>query len=62
MATFHVDLPGDLQQFVNGRVTSGCYRTPGEYIIALVELARRGENALEAQLLAGPGRGRALDY
>lgn len=59
MATIHVNLPGDLQQFVEGRVTAGSFGSESEYIVALLESAKRGQSALEAQLLEGLASGEA---
>jgi Arc/MetJ-type ribon-helix-helix transcriptional regulator len=53
MSTIQVQLPGDLAQFVEGRIALGNFADAGDYIVALVDAARRGQSSVESLLIDG---------
>ena len=48
-----VELPDDLRQFVEERVQVGQFASVNDYIVALVDAARRKRSDLEAALITG---------
>ena len=53
MTTVNLDLPEELQQFVNGQAEAGRFDGPAAYIQALIERAKNGKERLEALLIEG---------
>ena len=53
MSTVNLNLPEDLQQFVNGQAEAGKFEGPAEYIQALIERAKKGTDKLDAILIEG---------
>lgn len=53
VATIPVELPEDLCRFVEAKVSRGPFANAGEYIVALVDAARREVAHLEAALIEG---------
>ena len=53
MTTVSLNLPEDLQEFVNGQADAGQYHGPADYIQALIERAKNGKDKLEALLIEG---------
>ena len=62
MSAIPVELPQDLQDFVNTRVKHGQFSNASEYIVALVDSARKGRLALEAALIQGIESGPAEEW
>jgi putative addiction module CopG family antidote len=62
MATIEVELPQDLQEFVDTKLKQGHFTSASEYIVALVESARRGRSAIEAALIEGLNSGPAEEW
>ena len=62
MATIQVELPQDLQEFVDARLRQGCFGSASEYIVALVESARSGQSAIETALVEGLDSGPAEEW
>lgn len=61
MSSIPVDLPDDLREFVEAKVQRGEFASASDYIVALVEAARRGRAEIEAALLKGIQSGPAED-
>ena len=53
MANVNLDLPEELQQFVNGQVEVGDFEGASAYIEELVARAKKGKEKLEALLIEG---------
>lgn len=53
MSTIPVELPADLQEFINAKVLQGQFASANDYIVALVDAARHKRSEIEAALLAG---------
>lgn len=53
MPTIPVELPDDLQQFIETKLKRGQFATANEYIVALVDAARRKRSEIEAALIEG---------
>ncbi|MFW6171343.1 MAG: ribbon-helix-helix domain-containing protein [Planctomycetota bacterium] len=53
MPVIPVEFPEDLQEFVEANVRRGQFANANEYIIALVDAARRKRSGLEAALIEG---------
>lgn len=53
MSSIPVNLPQDLREFVETKVKSGQFANAGEYIVALVDIARRKKSDIEAALIEG---------
>ncbi len=53
MATVSLNLPEELQQFVDGQADAGQFDGPAEYIEALIERAKNGKEKLESLLIEG---------
>jgi antitoxin ParD1/3/4 len=62
MATISLELPGELQTFVDARIQTGQYGSANEYIVALVDAARRSRSAIEAALVDGLESGPAEEW
>ena len=53
MATIPLELPTDLQVFVDSQVEIGRFTSANDYIVALVDAARDSRSTIEAALLQG---------
>jgi antitoxin ParD1/3/4 len=53
MASVKLNLPEELQEFVDAQVEVGQFDGPGEYIEALIARAKKGKEKLEALLIEG---------
>jgi antitoxin ParD1/3/4 len=53
MLTIPVELPDDLQRFVEAKVGRGNFANANEYIVALVDAARRKRSEIESALIEG---------
>lgn len=53
MPAIPVELPDDLQEFVEAKVQRGQFANANEYIVALVDAARRKRTEIEAALIEG---------
>lgn len=62
MTTIPIDLPSDLQEFINTKVRHGQFASAGEYIVALVDAARRTRSAIEVALFEGLESGPAEEW
>ena len=60
MSSVQVNLPQDLQSFINGQVELGNYDGVSSYITALVSRAKEGNDQLELLLLEGLESGDAI--
>lgn len=63
MASVNLNLPDDLQQFVDGQVAAGDFDGASSYIETLIARAKKGKEKLEALLIEGLDSGEpvALD-
>ena len=62
MSTIPIQLPDELRQFVEARVTQGQFTTVSDYIVALVEAAKKKRTDLEAVLIEGLESGPAEEW
>ncbi|MEI8372638.1 MAG: hypothetical protein WCJ35_07370 [Planctomycetota bacterium] len=62
MATIPLELPSDLQNFVDAKIQSGQFANTGEYIVALVDAARRSRSLIETTLMKGLESGPAVEW
>jgi antitoxin ParD1/3/4 len=62
MSSIPIDLPDDLREFVEAKVQRGEFASASEYIVALVDAARRGRTEIEAALLEGLQSGPAEQW
>ena len=62
MTTIPVELPEDLQEFVEATVQRGQFASANEYIVALVDAARKKRTDIEAALLEGLQSGPAEEW
>jgi len=62
MSTIPVELPQDLQQFVESKVNQGPFSNASEYIVALVNSAKTGRSEIEAALIEGLESGPAEEW
>jgi putative addiction module CopG family antidote len=62
VATIALELPAELQHFVEARAQAGHFVSSSEYIVALVDAARRSRSSLEAALLEGLESGPAEEW
>ncbi len=53
MLSIRVNLPQDLQEFVETNVKDGQFANASEYIVALVDVARRKKSDIEIALIEG---------
>jgi len=53
MPAIPVELPDDLQEFVEASVQRGRFANANDYIVALVDAARRKRSDIEAALIEG---------
>lgn len=62
MSTIGVDLPADLLDFVELQVQRGEFASASEYIIALVNAARKQRSEIETALIEGLESGPAEEW
>ncbi len=62
MSTIPLDLPDDLQQFIEAKVQRGQFANANEYIVALVDVARHKRSEIEAALIEGLQSGPAEEW
>jgi putative addiction module CopG family antidote len=62
MSTIPVQLPEDLQEFVEATVQHGHFASANDYIVSLVEAARRKRSDIEAALIEGFESGPAEEW
>ena len=62
MSTISVNLPDDLRQFVEANVVRGQFTSANDYIVALVEAARRQRSSIETALIDGLESGPADEW
>ena len=62
MSTIPIQLPDELRQFVEARVKQGQFTTASDYIVALVDAAKKGRTDLEAALIEGLESGPAEEW
>lgn len=62
MPTIPLELPRDLQTFVDSQVRAGQFRTANDYIVALVDAARQNRSAIDLALLEGLDSGPAEEW
>lgn len=62
MTTIPVELPEDLQQFVEATVQRGQFATANEYIVALIDAARNKRSEIETALIEGLQSGPAEEW
>ena len=62
MSSIPVNLPQDLQEFVEAKVKDGQFANASEYIVALVDVARRKKSEIEAALIEGLESGPAEQW
>ena len=62
MATIPLELPNELQTFVDARIQTGQFASANEYIVALIGAARRGRSSIEAALVEGLESGPAEEW
>ncbi len=62
MATIPLELPNDLQNFVDARIQAGQFSSANEYIVALLDAARRSRSSIEKALLDGLESGPAEEW
>jgi antitoxin ParD1/3/4 len=60
MANVNLNLPEELQQFVNGQVDVGKFEGVSSYIEALIARAKEGKEKLEALLIEGLDSGEPI--
>ena len=62
MTSIPVDLPADLQEFVQATVKRGQFASANDYIVALVDAARSKRSEMEAALMEGLKSGPAEEW
>lgn len=62
MSTIPVDLPDELCEFIETKVQRGEFASASEYIVALVDSARKKKSEIEAALLEGLTSGPAQEW
>lgn len=60
MANVNLNLPDELQQFVNGQVEAGEFAGAGAYIEALIARAKSGKDQLDSLLIEGLDSGEPI--
>ena len=58
MTTIPVELPDELREYIETKVQLGEFANASDYIVALVDSARKKKSEIEAALLEGLDRGR----
>jgi len=62
MASIPLELPGDLQTFVDAQVRTGQFNNANDYTVALVVAARQSRSSIETALLEGLHSGPAEEW
>ena len=62
MTAIPIDLPSDLRDFVEDRVKSGKFSSASEYIVSLVDAARKNRAEIEIALVEGLESGPAEEW
>ncbi len=62
MTTIPLELPEDLQEFVEATVKGGRFSDANEFIVALVEAARKKRTDIEVALIDGLESGPAEEW
>jgi putative addiction module CopG family antidote len=62
MSTISVELPNELLEFIEARVQRGEFASASEYIVALVEVARKKRSEIETALIQGLASGPAEEW
>ena len=62
MTTIPLELPEDLREFVEATVQRGKFANANEYIVALVDAARKKRTDIEAALIEGLESGPAEEW
>ena len=62
MSTIPIQLPDELRQFVEARVTQGQFITVSDYNVALVDAAKKKRTGLEVALIEGLESGPAEEW
>ncbi len=62
MSTIPVELSDDLQKFIEAKISGGQFANASEYIVALVDAARKKRSDIEAALLDGLNSGPAEEW
>ena len=62
MSTISVELPDELQQFVEAKVERGQFESANAFIVALVDAARSKRSDIEAALIEGLKSGPAEEW
>ena len=62
MPTISLELPDDLQEFIEAKVQRGQFADAGQYITALVDAARNKRTQIEAALIEGLQSGPAEEW
>lgn len=62
MSTIPVDLPSDLQDFVETKVSEGRFASAGAYLVALVDAAQKNRSAIETALIEAIESGPADEW
>ena len=60
VADLNLNLPDELQLFVKSQVDAGQFKGPAEYIQALINRAKVGQEQLESLLIEGLDSGEAI--
>ena len=60
MSMVNLNLPEELEQFVQGQTQTGRFGSPAEYIEALIKRAKNGKERLESLLIEGLDSGDAM--
>ena len=53
MSTIPVNLPPELMNFVENKVGEGQFSSASDYLVALVDAARKSRSAIESALIEG---------
>jgi len=62
MSMIPVELPDELQQFVESKVQQGQFASANDYIVAIVNAARSKRSEIEAALIEGLQSGPAEEW
>jgi len=62
MSTIPVELPDELNKFVEAKVQRGEFASANEYIVALIDAARSKRSEIEVALLEGLQSGPAEEW
>ena len=62
MSTIRVDLPDELREFVETKVQRGEFASANDYIVALIDAARKRKSEIEVALLEGLESGPAEEW